>query len=102
MVKKVGLSSMSMYTVEREEKKQSNLLPKLVENRKKELGMNRIKQGDVVTLKYVEKPFLNSEFKKWLRDHLDKRFYVEKATERSVKLSKVNFAITTEFIVKGE
>lgn len=46
--------------------------------------------------------YINSEFKKWLIDHKDDIFKVQKINGTSIKLYKVNFWIGEEFLCNKE
>ncbi len=59
-----------------------------------------IKQGDIVKVKYNDKRVLNPDMMKWIEEHLDVKFYVERVCETSAKLKRVEFWITFDLLEK--
>ncbi len=59
-----------------------------------------MKEGDFVSPVHHERErYLNREFVKWIEEHKDRRFYVSKVyNDGCVKLAKVDFIITSEFL----
>ena len=60
-----------------------------------------MKKGDIVKPVHCERSqYMNAEFRKWIDDNADKTFYVKSEEGNRVKLAKVSFYVTKEFLEK--
>lgn len=58
-----------------------------------------MKEGDFVKVVHCKRSkYMNSEFLKWVDEHKDIKYYVLSVVNNGVRLSKVGFLITTEFL----
>ncbi len=58
-----------------------------------------IKEGNIVKPTHCERSqYMNKDFLKWIDEHEGQRFYVESSKSGVVRLAKVGFAITEEFL----
>lgn len=56
-------------------------------------------KGDVVTPIHNERSkYMNGDFRQWIDLHKDDKFYVVSVVGNCVRLAKVGFMITTDFL----
>lgn len=59
-----------------------------------------MKVGSFVTVQ-EDGSFISPEFKRWIKEHEGRKFYVEQTFENSSKLSKVHFWISNNYLRKS-